>query len=118
MKTVVFIIRRKFLFLYYLKRYKREHPESQLVEISPSDRVSRNAYASVSKSRNVCPSVSGSVLSTSQLNTYTTPTDSSENVYWEIGEVYSQPKNIEKLQLYHKHYNGINWRIHLERVVG
>lgn len=71
------------------------------------NRVSRNADASVSKSRNVCPSVSGSVLSTPQLNTYTTPTDSSENVYWEIGEVYSQPKNIEKPQLYHKHYNGI-----------
>lgn len=80
---------------------------SESRNVCPNVSVSGNAYPSVSVSRNVCPSVSGSVLSTSQLSTYRTPNEDSENVYWEIGEVYSQPKKFEKPQLYHKHYKDI-----------
>lgn len=42
-----------------------------------------------------CPSVSGSVLSTSQLSTYTTLTDDRESVYTEIREEFDQPKTVE-----------------------
>lgn len=52
----------------------------------------------------VCPSVSGSVLSTSQISTYTTLTDDRESVYSEIREEFDQPKTVEIPPIHDKHF--------------
>uniref|UniRef100_K1QLD4 Low-density lipoprotein receptor-related protein 6 n=1 Tax=Magallana gigas TaxID=29159 RepID=K1QLD4_MAGGI len=52
----------------------------------------------------VCPSVSGSVLSTSQISTYTTLTDDRESVYSEIREEFDQPKTVEIPPIHDKNF--------------
>lgn len=56
----------------------------------------------------VCPSLSGSVLSTSQLSTYTTLTDDRESVYSEIREEFDQPKTVEIPPIHDKHYKDMD----------
>lgn len=72
------------------RRNKKNHSENQSLNVS---------Y--------VCPSISGSVLSTSQLSTYTTLTDDRESVYSEIREEFDQPKTVEIPPVSGKHHKDM-----------
>lgn len=76
--------------MFFCRRKKKRDSENQPINVS---------Y--------VCPSVSGSVLSTSQISTYTTLTDDRESVYSEIREEFDQPKTVEIPPIHDKHFKDM-----------